>query len=1096
MSLFPFIRRKINDTMPEAPPSSPVAETDSKALLAALNSADFDYVRRLQSIWDNPPHHVGELNGDVAEKIVSALFAGNRTQPRGRIITGDPGAGKTHLVGNLRRMVQQRGGWFVLLDFSGIRDFWPSTALNYLDSLQMPCGELTQGQEAILRLHAEAPKPGSAPRDVLAAAFQARDKSILGLADDTVALLQHQHWRSIGGHARWTTVQRLLDIVRAFVMQQGRDRQAADEAMTWLQGIEVDGSVLRRPAPNPRDVVIVLSWLLSLTAPTLLAVDQIDPIITEHSHGLHGTDTDAEKALQVVNNLANGLMALYDDASRTMTVVTALTASWDVITRYALKSVPDRFQLPPHSLLGINTTEIAKQLVTSRLAESYSLHGIIPPYPTYPFDPNAFETAMDMLPRDLLRRCDIHVRSCVDRGAIVELTSFLPEAKPKGNGEAPKPTLDTLFETLRGEAKIDDLPGSESEETQFAQLLVDTLQCYELQTELPNEVDLKLDAVSGENVPPLHARLRYIYRGEGDRETHHCFRAIPHAHARAFQGRLKQAITAAGIDEKLRFRHLVVIRQNPPPGGAVTERLWGEFTQAGGKRAAVTPDELRTMVALQRLLHDRPDGFETWLKQRRPLDGLGILCAAGLDDAGVPPPPEPPRPNDPPAPPVEPVPPPPPPQPEPPPPPEPPPCDAIPIGHRLVAGVPDRQIDLKLALLRRHTAILAGAGSGKTVLLRRIVEEAALQGIPAIVLDPNNDLARLGDHWPTPPSGWRADDPAKAEAYHRQVETVVWTPGSNAGRPLAFTPLPDFAGVRDDPDDLQQAVGMAATVLAPLAGVRGIGAKRKLGVLTQALGYFARSEQNGLDAFVRLLSDLPPEASKIGKAKKLADDMAGDIEASIAIDPLLNGAGQVADIRELWCAPVPGMTRISVISLAFLAPGAREGFVNQLQIALFAHLRRYPGTEDRPLCLYVIDEAQDFAPSVKTTACKDSTLALAAQTRKFGLGMVFATQHPTNIDNKIINNCCTHFYGKMSGTQGIKMVMDWMKGRGGDGINIGQMEVGQFYFSTEGTVPEKLLTPNCLSHHPQGPLSPNQVLNRACANSTQPAPPPPPRDGR
>ena len=71
---------------------------------------------------------------------------------------------------------------------------------------------------------------------------------------------------------------------------------------------------------------------------------------------------------------------------------------------------------------------------------------------------------------------------------------------------------------------------------------------------------------------------------------------------------------------------------------------------------------------------------------------------------------------------------------------------------------------LKVSLLSSHIAILAGSGSGKTVLLRRIIEEAALRGIPSIVLDPNNDLSRLGDAWPTRPEMWSDEDSAQADA--------------------------------------------------------------------------------------------------------------------------------------------------------------------------------------------------------------------------------------------------------------------------------------------------------------------------------------------
>ena len=68
------------------------------------------------------------------------------------------------------------------------------------------------------------------------------------------------------------------------------------------------------------------------------------------------------------------------------------------------------------------------------------------------------------------------------------------------------------------------------------------------------------------------------------------------------------------------------------------------------------------------------------------------------------------------------------------------------------------QVSVPLEALRKHTAIFAGTGSGKTVLIRRLVEECALQGVSAIVLDPNNDLARLGDPWPQPPHGWQEGD--------------------------------------------------------------------------------------------------------------------------------------------------------------------------------------------------------------------------------------------------------------------------------------------------------------------------------------------------
>src|SRR5262249_33221648 len=95
------------------------------------------------------------------------------------------------------------------------------------------------------------------------------------------------------------------------------------------------------------------------------------------------------------------------------------------------------------------------------------------------------------------------------------------------------------------------------------------------------------------------------------------------------------------------------------------------------------------------------------------------------------------------------------------------------IGHRYDEG---SAVHVPLASLRQHAAIFAGSGSGKTVLIRRIVEECALAGVSSIVLDPNNDLARLGDPWPSPPEGWAKGDADRAHRYLAGTEVLVWTP--------------------------------------------------------------------------------------------------------------------------------------------------------------------------------------------------------------------------------------------------------------------------------------------------------------------------------
>jgi len=404
---------------------------------------------------------------------------------------------------------------------------------------------------------------------------------------------------------------------------------------------------------------------------------------------------------------------------------------------------------------------------------------------------------------------------------------------------------------------------------------------------------------------------------------------------------------------------------------------------------------------------------------------------------------------------------------------------AIPLGRRFERGALGEPIALAADLLPRHVAILAGTGSGKTVLLRRIVEEAALLGVPAIVLDVNNDLSRLGAAWPSRPDGFSDDDMAKAAAYQARADVVIWTPGVSGGRPLSLNLLPDFAAVGDTDDDRAQAVEMAQATLEPYLGGTGQKAALKRGVLADALRVFASSGGGALDDLVALLSDLPEGASRIGDAAKLGREIADQLNAAIATNPLLKSNGPSLDPKLLF-EGATGKTRISVINLAGLASdAAKQAFVNQLQMTLFTWIKRHPSPTGR---LYVLDEAQNFAPSQIGTASKRSALALVAQARKYGLGMIFATQLPKGIDNAIVSNCTTHVYGRMSSPATIQAIQELMAAKGGSADDIGRLGRGEFYVSSEGFArPIKMRAPLCLTWHPANPPTAAEVARIARA---------------
>ena len=220
---------------------------------------------------------------------------------------------------------------------------------------------------------------------------------------------------------------------------------------------------------------------------------------------------------------------------------------------------------------------------------------------------------------------------------------------------------------------------------------------------------------------------------------------------------------------------------------------------------------------------------------------------------------------------------------------------------------------------------------------------------------------------------------------------------------------------------------------------------------------------------------------------KLAADIAQTLLAETVNDPMLGGTGEAVDPSALL-QPASGRgARISVISLVGLPNDEqRQQFVNQLQMALFAWVKRHPAG-DRPLGgLFVMDEAQTFAPSAGRTATTDSTLALASQARKYGLGLVFATQAPNGLHNRIPGNATTQFFGLLNAPVQIAAAREMAVQKGGDARSIARLRPGEFFAASDAVAFQRVRTPMCLSHHPRSPMTQEEVLELARARTADP----------
>ena len=1045
--------------------------------LTALAALTFNWTRALDDVWTDLSYHVDGLHEQTADLIRAGIAeaTADSSRPLGLVIQGERGVGKTHLLGWTREQVQRAGGYFFLVGDLFTKAFWEQVLGSMVEQL-LPFPDGSRNQLATLLT-------GLADRVGLEGSFRAQvtgeaPPSPEALKVFIAALRRNDH--KIG-----LTCQ---DTARALALLASPLQEDQDVGYYYLTGYEVDLEDRRRWGINTtrkiaRLLVNEVSQLLALTGPIVIAIDQVDALIDE----LIGVTVGDEAQSRPLAEVATGLMSLRDVAHRTLTVVSCLPESWEAIRTYGVGPVADRFRMA-RQLRNIPSADIGWAMIEKRFAADFARAGFAPPYPTWPIRPEAFADASNYTARALLKRIEAHVVWCLHERAVVELARLDLDwpgpdfvAGPLGVEPAVVPAaadagspglaaLDELFARLREAADVGAALAHDTEDAAMPPLLTAGLEAWAREADGDGQAFVQ-DSPPGKN-PRLHACLRMLLDLRTERSQRRwAFRAIASDSPRAVQTRLRKAIEGAGLaaggvgDAE---RRLFVLRSARWPSGPVTEKAAAEFADKGGLVLPPGEADLRTFAALGELLGGHHAELNAWLLARQPAHSTELLRRALGDVADLPEPS---------------------PQPEPSSSPDP---DLSVLTAELTlsatrirvglpaAGRPGAQIDL--ASLRRHLAIFAGSGSGKTVLLRRVIEECALQGVSSIVLDPNNDLARLGDEWPAPPTPWLAGDAGQARDYLDHTDVVIWTPRREGGRPLTFQPLPDFGSVLDDVDERNAAVDAAVEALVPRVGANRPGARaaREKAVLTEAMWCFALGAGHDLGAFIDLLANLPEHVSEQTRGPQIAADLADRLRAARTTDPLFAGSGETADPGLLLTPPPGKRARISVISRVGMASDEQwHGFVNQLQMALFTWVKRNPASDSPLGGLLVMDEAQDLVPSVGTTACSESTRRLASQARKYGLGLLFATQSPKALHNSIPGNATTQLFGLLNAPVQIAAARELARAKGGDVPDIARLATGQFYLATEGSAFRRIGAPMCLSHHPSSPLTEDEVIARA-----------------
>ncbi|MFL6576365.1 MAG: ATP-binding protein [Povalibacter sp.] len=357
--------------------------------------------------------------------------------------------------------------------------------------------------------------------------------------------------------------------------------------------------------------------------------------------------------------------------------------------------------------------------------------------------------------------------------------------------------------------------------------------------------------------------------------------------------------------------------------------------------------------------------------------------------------------------------------------------------------------------LTTHAVCVGMTGSGKTGLCLSLLEEAAIDGVPAIAIDPKGDIGNLlltfpelraEDFAPWVDGGdasrkgmtneayaqataenWRkglADWDQNGERIRRlraAADFAIYTPGSTSGRPLSV--LRSFAAppveLRSDPSSLRERIGATVSGLLSLVGVEADPIKSREHILLSTLLEQAWTQGRDLDLKSLIQGIQKPGIDQIGVMDLETFYPAKErLQLAMSLNNLLASPGFSAwmqgeplDVQRLLFTE-SGKPRVAIISIAHLNDSERMFVVTLVLGEIVAWMRRQSGTSSLR-ALFYMDEIFGYFPPTAMPPSKPPLLTLMKQGRAFGLGVVLATQNPVDLDYKGLSNAGTWFIGRL-----------------------------------------------------------------------------------
>ncbi len=367
----------------------------------------------------------------------------------------------------------------------------------------------------------------------------------------------------------------------------------------------------------------------------------------------------------------------------------------------------------------------------------------------------------------------------------------------------------------------------------------------------------------------------------------------------------------------------------------------------------------------------------------------------------------------------------------------------------------DKPVNYDARDLTTHAVCVGMTGSGKTGLCLDLLEEAALDSVPALLIDPKGDITNLLLTFPNllPEDflPWINADDARRKgltpeefaaaqaklwsdglaswdqggdrirALKASADFAIYTPGSEAGLPVSIMSSFNSPGLDWDTEGetLRERIQGTVSALLGLAGIEADPVRSREHILLSTLleDAWRKNETMDLAKLIRGVQKPPfqqvgvlnletffPEKDRFGLAMAL-----NNIIASPSFTSWLKG--DPLDIPSLLYTP-EGKPRHSIFYIAHLSDAERMFFVTILLESFISWMRSQPGTTSLRALLYM-DEVFGYFPPSANPPSKRPMLTLLKQARAFGCGIMLTTQNPVDLDYKGLTNAGTWFIGKL-----------------------------------------------------------------------------------